>query len=236
MSGIFDKRVAAESHEGSCNKPRWNIVLILDRSASMTGLYTEKLNEALRAFFKECRGDMKAIDRVDLCIISFGSNATLDLDWTSLGEVDEESAIREATMGCTNYEDAIDLALSQVDAKRARDRALGIPRSTPQLFFITDGGPTCDISGSVRDIKARLAEHDSSGVAKFNFMPIYTGNPGDAAVQTLAQYNHVIVADPLAYPEVFHFVHDSVKAVSDSKDGEKVSVPLPSGLNIVSLN
>lgn len=229
-------RKAAESQEGSCNKMKWNTVIILDRSASMIGEPTKKLNGAMKAFFDESTTDMKAIDRVDLCVIDFGTDATLNLDWTPLAKVNSDTVISDANMGCTNYEDAITLALKQVDAKRARDKALGIPRSPPQIFFITDGGPTCDITTSVNEITARLAERDSSGNRKFSFYPIYTGNVGDSAVTTLARYNNVIVADPLAYGEIFHFVHDSVKACSESEEGDKISVTVPPGLQVVNLN
>lgn len=134
-------RIAETTEYGASNKPRCNVVLVMDHSISMDGEPMKEMNRAFRAFSYKCKSNNRALSRVDFCSISFGDSAVVDNEWGPITNLGENQFINESTMGCTNYEDAITLALQKVDEKRKHDRSMGIPRSAPIVFF-HDGRPT----------------------------------------------------------------------------------------------
>ena len=231
------KRTAEITEYGASNKPRCNVVLVMDHSISMEGEPMKEMNRAFRAFANKCNSDNRALSRVDFCSISFGDYAVVDNEWGPITNLCENQFVNERTMGCTNYEDAINLALQKVDEKRKRDRTMGIPRSAPIVFLLTDGQPTCDITQSVGEITRRQQEVDGSGHKKFIFTPLFIGPSSSPAVTTLARYGStVITASPEVYDEVFDFVLHSTEAVSDSMDGGDATVTIPPGLQAIKLN
>ena len=68
-------------------QPHCATVLLLDTSYSMSGDKIRQLNEGLQAFVDEVREDELARKRVDLAVVSFGSQVGVVQDFSSVEEL-----------------------------------------------------------------------------------------------------------------------------------------------------
>ncbi|GAA3916958.1 vWA domain-containing protein [Luteimonas lutimaris] len=200
---------------------RTPLVLVLDCSGSMGGAPINQLNEGLQLLERELKDDVIAAKRVRLLVIRYGGLDTAEVvgDWCDA--MDFTAPTLEAN-GTTPTGQAVELALGEIEAEKARYKQSGIAYTRPWLFLMSDGVPTdAWESGAQRCCEAER----SHKVAVF---PIAVGegshpdtlgafcSRGTAGVKRLAG---------LQFNELFLWLSTSMQVVSQSKTGDQVQLP-----------
>lgn len=154
-------------------EPRCPCVLILDTSQSMTGEPIAALNRGLQVFREELLAAPLARKRVEVAVISFGSEVRLVQDFITVDRF--QPPVLQAkgeTPLCTALVRALDL----LEKRKQRYRANGVSYSRPWLFLITDGMPQGDTLETTRQAVQRLREAESAGKAAFFAVGIEKAN------------------------------------------------------------
>lgn len=145
-------------------EPRCPCILILDTSQSMAGEPIAALNRGLHVFRDELLAVPLARKRVEVAIISFGSDVRVVQDFITVDRFQLPVLQAEGeTPLCT----AIVRALDLVEKRKERYRANGVPYSRPWLFLITDGMPQGDTVETTRQAVQRLREAETSHKVAF---------------------------------------------------------------------
>jgi uncharacterized protein YegL len=194
--------------------PRCPVVLLLDKSVSMTGLPIEQLNEGLHAFQREMAKDALAARRVEIAIVSFGP-VTSDTDFITMDNFVPPTLQPE---GDTPMGRAIMVALDMVAERKRTYSQNGIAYYRPWIFLITDGAPTDQWAEAARRIRQ---EEETKRVAFFA-----VGVEG----ADFRQLGQIAVREPirlkgLRFTELFQWLSASLSAVSRSQPGTAVALP-----------
>jgi uncharacterized protein YegL len=122
-------------------------LFILDRSASMDGKRINKLNDGLDRFVKEVAGDREAEWSIDVSIVSFGSDVTVEQEFMQIDEAWMDSdnnpdAPDLQAGGSTPMMDAIIKGIEHLEEyKDYVDNELGSGRKRALVWLLTDGEP-----------------------------------------------------------------------------------------------
>jgi uncharacterized protein YegL len=203
-------------------EPRCPCILLLDRSGSMEGEPIEQLNAGLEHFREELTADTLAGKRVETAIVTFGPpNVEVPFHTVEHFVPPALSAQGDTPLGA-----AVTLALDLLEARKAEYRANGIAFYRPWVFLLTDGEPTDDW----RAAAARIAEGEAN--KKFAFFAV--GIEG-ANMDVLRQ---ISVRMPLGlqglkFRELFQWLSNSMRSVSQSTPGTEVKLQSPSGWALV---
>lgn len=199
-------------------EPRCPCLLVLDRSGSMAGRRIEELNAGLHAFREELLTDSLASKRVEVAIVTFGPVVVEQTFHTVTNFYPPTlTADCDTPMGA-----ALSQAIDLVESRKAEYRANGISFYRPWIFLITDGAPTDDWKSAA----ARIRE----GEASKKFALFAVGVEG-ADLNSLRQ---IAVRDPLKldglkFRELFQWLSNSMKSVSQSTPGTEVKLESPTG-------
>lgn len=198
--------------------PRCPVVLLLDRSGSMTGAPIEELNKGLETFQREMMRDSLAIKRVEIAIVSFGP-VTSDVDFATMDAFVAPvlQAGSDTPMGR-----AITVALDMLDRRKQAYRENGIAYYRPWVFLITDGAPT----DSWEEAARRIREQEQAKRIAF----FAVGVEG-ADFEKLAQISMraPIRLQGLNFSELFRWLSASLSGVSRSQPGTSVALPPTEG-------
>lgn len=198
--------------------PRCPVVLLLDRSGSMSGEPLRQLNVGLRRLRDELRQDALAARRVEISIVSFGP-VTTDVGFVTADsfEPPELTAGGDTPMGR-----AIETALNHLSRRKDTYRANGIAYYRPWVFLITDGAPTDAWQNAAQRVRT---EEEAKRIAFFAI-----GVQG-ADMNRLAEIalRTPIKLDGLKFGDLFAWLSQSLAAVSQSQPGTNVPLPPPSG-------
>lgn len=201
-------------------EPRCACVLLLDTSGSMSGSPIAQLNAGLRQFKDELSSDALAAKRVEIAVISFGPVTVVsDFETPDVFSPPTLSASGDTPMGS-----AIEKALDLVESRKNLYRGNGISYYRPWLFLITDGSPTDSWSSAARRIK------DDEALKRLKFLAV--GVEG-ADMDTLRK---ISVSEPLHlkkldFKEMFSWLSNSLRSVSQSSPGETVPLVNPCAPN-----
>lgn len=200
---------------------RTPLVLVLDCSGSMAGAAINQLNEGLQLLERELKDDVIAAKRVRLLVIRYGGldNAEIIGDWCDAMDF---VAPRLDANGTTPAGQAVELALAEVEAEKARYKQSGVAYTRPWLFLMSDGAPTDAWESSAQ--QCREAER-SQKVAVF---PIAVGE--GSHLDTLGAFCHRGTAGVkrlagLQFNELFLWLSTSMQVVSQSQTGDQVQLP-----------
>lgn len=196
-------------------EPRCACVLLLDTSGSMGGRPITALNEGLQAFARDVDGDGLARQRVEVSIVTFGGDVTVEQDFVTGARFEPPNL---SAGGGTPMGAAIEQALDLVDARKATYRENGIVYYRPWVFLITDGAPTDDWQRAAERVQAA---EEANGVAFFA-----VGTEG-ADMDTLGR---IAVRSPLTlkgleFVELFLWLSQSQRRVSASRPGDQAALP-----------
>jgi len=199
-------------------EPRVPCVLLLDSSGSMQGERIRQLNAGLIAFKEELVSDSLAAKRVEPAVVTFGDSVRTLSDF---GTADHFQPPQLEASGGTPLGQAVDLAITMIDARKAAYKTNGIAYYRPWVFLITDGEPTD--SGWQEAASRAIAAQKAKSFALFA-----VGVEG-ANASVLKQFS---IRDPLQlnglrFRELFMWLSSSLRSVSRSTPGEEVPLQNP---------
>ena len=126
-------------------------LFILDRSGSMAGKRIEMVNDGLERFVTEVQGDRQAEWSIDVSVISFGSDITIDQDFRPIDDawIDGEGNPDTPELqpgGSTPMCEAIIEGLKHLEEYKSALDEKGIARKRALVWLLTDGKPDMDQS------------------------------------------------------------------------------------------
>jgi len=209
--------------DNSNPEARCPCVLLVDVSGSMTGAAIDELNKGLVAFQQELQHDDLAALRVEVAIVSFGTNVRVEQDFISAHEFTAQPL---RTGGNTPMGGAINLVLDMVRKRKDTYKQLGIPYYRPWIFLITDGAPTDEWRSAAQRVQA---EEAGKTVAFFAV------GVQKADMKVLAQITarQPLRLQGLNFRDMFVWLSQSLTSVSHSQVGEQVPLPAPTGWSVI---
>jgi len=200
------------------NEPHLACVLLLDTSGSMYGQPINDLNKALQDFKDKVSMDEMAKKRVDIAIVEFNNAARVVQDFTPISQM---SPVTLQTTGSTAMGAGINMAIDMVKSRNRFYHSLGTPCFKPWIFMITDGGPTDDITESMRRIK----EEESKGKhGKLKFFAL--GVPGYDKATLFKLTNRVLELKDTKFSGIFDWMSESMVTISVSRVDEEAKLPI----------
>lgn len=198
------------------------VCIVVDRSGSMFGEPIDNLNKGLVVFEEQISKDTVTASRLDIAVVSFGSDTKLERDF---GLIDEAAMPVIGISGSTKLVDGVRHGIKLISERKVWYKSTGQTYYRPFLILITDGGPDSDqdVDGLANEIK-QLTNNKN-----INFWPI--GVQG-ADMNMLAKIAAPGVGaslppmklDGLNFVELFKFLSASFSIISKSKEREKVDI------------
>lgn len=197
-------------------EPRCPCMLLLDTSGSMGGEPIAELNAGLMEFKNQLVQDDLAQKRVEVAVVTFGPVQV----HTEFTEAQYFNPPTLTATGDTPMGAAIKRALEMVRQRKDEYRTNGISFYRPWVFLITDGAPTDEWQSAA----ALIREGETSRA--FSFFAV--GVQG-AKMATLKQISlrEPLKLQGLNFRELFIWLSNSMKAVSQSVLGSKVNIAPP---------
>lgn len=197
------------------------VVLCLDTSASMRGEKIDELNAGVKQFFQAVLSDDIAKFAVELCIVSFSSQAKKILDFANIErQVDSFKNANLVASGNTAMGAAVNLSLDLLEARKKEYQDKGVDYWQPWLVLMTDGQPTDDITSAAK----RTA--DLTDAKKLTIFPIGIGLGANMPrLQQFSPKREPLRLKGLMLSEFFDWLGKSVKSTSQSAPGTSIKLP-----------
>ncbi len=216
--------------------PHCATVLILDTSSSMNGTKIHELNEGLQIFTSELMADELARKRVDVAIITFGSQVDVVQEFTGIGEFTPPILMAH---GFSPMGQAILKGVELVRERKEEYRNLGIDYYRPWIFVITDGYPTDMRRGDEMWNEVINAVHSGEADQKFLFWMLGV-DPADMQIlKEISPGNrNPLKLKEARFADMFIWLSKSLTKISDSRIGDSIMLesPIgPEGWGIISL-
>lgn len=201
-------------------------VFVLDCSNSMTQKFDdepqtplESLNAGLDVLVSEIYKDKLARARADLCFVPYGSEV---MAVTPFSTVDSIALPELSPGGMTSTGAALNAALDALETREKEYNDNGIQKYVSQMFLISDGLSTDDLSHASQRIK------DLESKKRLAFFPI--GVVG-ADLEELSSIGTrpALPLKGLDFASLFEWVSRSAVSVSASQPGDRVALPSPAG-------
>jgi uncharacterized protein YegL len=211
-------------------------VLLLDTSGSMNQKIPpdsarsqiDLLNDKLPLLKESLKADNTARLAVELAVITFGNTPTVAQDWCA---VDDFNPPTLQAAGTTPLADALNRAMDLIDERKMYYRNNGIGYYQPWVFILTDGEPDNDAlwpSASARVLQAANSKRATV------FAWLTQCDPNDPRAQKALRKLAEVAPKPLfldgaRFDEIFVWLSKSLTAVSNSREGDRVQTPVPTG-------
>lgn len=192
------------------------ICLVLDVSGSMAGQPIQELQAGVQMFYEAIRADEVAQYAAEISIVTFGSQATREVDFMAIDRQDVPALVASGT---TAMGQGVNLALDLLEVRKSDYQRAGVDYYQPWMVVMTDGEPTDDI----RTASKRILE--LSKAKKLTVFPIAIG--AAANLDTLALLSPgrpPMRLKGLNFKEFFMWLSRSVSRVSQSTPGETVTL------------
>lgn len=207
--------------------PRCAVVLVLDTSSSMstpiedgTEAPISALNSGLDVLVSELNKDPLAKRRVEISVVSFGSEVT---PATPFATVENLILPTLVPSGATSMGQAVEVALDAIENRKRDYKAAGVDYYRPWILLISDGMPTDDITKA----SARVAEAENA--KKLSFFAVGVEGADMTKLSQLSPAREPMKLQGVKFGELFVWLSASQSAVSASQPGDKVALPSPSG-------
>ena len=205
------------------------VLLVLDRSGSMSGSPIIELNKALLDFEQEIKKDAITASRLDISVISFGSDVKVERDF---GLIDESNMPQLSISGSTKLVDATRKGIEMIKNRKAWYQSTGQNYYRPYIILITDGEPDSD-----QDVDGLAKEmHDLVHNKHLNFWPIAVNGAdmqmlNKIAVPGVEASMPPLKLDGVKFVELFKWLSSSFAKISKSKDGDRLDTTPEKGQN-----
>ncbi|WP_254564507.1 VWA domain-containing protein [Oscillatoria sp. HE19RPO] len=208
-------------------EPRCPVILLLDTSGSMVGQPIQQLNAGIATFKQELETDGMAKLRVEIAIITFGSNVVMFQDFTT---IDNFIPSNLTTNGMTSMGEAINYGLDVLEDRKQTYRDNGIQFYRPWVFLVTDGVPTDHWQNAAQ----RVRDGDQQKKHLF-FVVGVQGADMNILSQIAPQNRPPLILNGLDFKSMFQWLSASVTQVSHSKPGGQQTTLPPMGWGQVSI-
>jgi uncharacterized protein YegL len=202
-------------------EPRCPCVLLLDVSGSMQGEAIDALNEGLRTFKEQLNQDNLARKRVEVAIVTFGSDVKVVQDFVTPDQFEPPTL---SAQGLTHMGAAILQGLEMIEARKGQYRNNGVNYYRPWVFLITDGEPQGEPDSIVDQAIQRIRDDEASKRVAFFAVGVAAAN--------MTRLSQIVVRSPLKlqglnFKEMFIWLSASMQRVSQSKPEDQVALPPP---------
>ena len=204
---------APVNHEQKCP-----CVLVLDVSGSMGGDPIDQLNEGLQEFQREILDDETASDRLEVCIVTFGSSIDVVQPFSLLENFDMPTL---QVSGSTPMVDGAREGIRLVEERKKWYKDTGQTYYRPYVILMTDGYPDGgqDTNGLATEVRQGVDNQ------KFNFWAFGV----DAAdMNLLESISHPqfrpMKLKGLEFVKFFKWLSASMSSITASHEGDKVDV------------
>ena len=200
---------------------RTPLVLVLDCSGSMDGKPMYQLNEGLKSFTAALRSDPVTATHGRVLMITFGGNDSVSVDvWQDA--MDWQPPVLEAN-GRTPTGAAVTIALEAIEMQKAELRAAGVSYKRPIMLLMSDGEPTDEWEEAARNCRsAELAK-------KVTVMTVAIGPNANTSILNAFSSKKAVLLTGLEFKEMFVWLSQSVRAVSQAASGEVAQISSISG-------
>lgn len=219
----FSEQIAFGTDNFADNpEPRCPCLLLLDVSGSMSGAPIDELNAGLAGFKNELSADTLSMKRVEVAVVSFGPvNVENNFHTAPNFFPPHLTANGDTPMGA-----AIRQGLDLIHQRKAEYRTNGIPFYRPWVFLITDGAPTDEWQSAA----ALIREGERSKAFAF-----FTVGVAGANMDILRQLSvrEPLKLEGLKFRELFQWLSNSMKSVSQSAPDAAVLINSPKGWSVI---
>jgi uncharacterized protein YegL len=194
------------------------VCLVLDASGSMSGEPIKELNDGVKIFYNSVYEDEIARYSAEICIVTFGSTAKLELDFAN---IERQKVPRIKANGTTPMGSAVELALDLLEQRKQEYSDVGVDYYQPWMVLMTDGKPTDDIKSSVKRTRNLIEQH------KLTIFPIGIGEYADMDILARFSPNRTpLRLKGLNFKDFFEWLSKSVTRVSHSMPGETIELDI----------
>ena len=197
-------------------EPRCPCVLLLDVSASMAGRPLAELAAGLAAYQEDLLTDSLARQRVEVAVVTFGGAVRTPVPFVPA------EAFRPPALvagGDTPMGRAVETGIGLVADRKRLYKQHGLHYFRPWLFLITDGAPTDDWG------PAAAAVREGEASQSFAFFSVGVAGADLDALRRMGPREPVRL-NGLSFRELFVWLSQSQRQVSNSRPGQEDKVPL----------
>ncbi|NVO02996.1 MAG: VWA domain-containing protein [Bacteroidetes bacterium] len=200
------------------------VVFVMDVSGSMGAtiegkIPIDELNKGLQSFQQEIQNDSVASERLDIALVSFGSEAKVEHDFELVQDYQMPTL---GLQGSTNLVDGMRKGMEILEERKKWYRETKQTYYRPYIILITDGYPDVNPSSCGLTAELKQAVNDK----KFNFWPIGVEGAdmqmlNDMASPGVGACLPGLKLDGLKFVELFQWLSSSFSKLSNSSDNEK---------------
>ena len=205
-------------------EPRCPCLLLLDTSGSMSGKAIEELNAGLLAFKEALSADSLAMKRVEVAVISFGGAVKVENTFHTAPHFVPPNFPAD---GNTPMGAAVKQGLDLIQQRKEEYRASGISFYRPWVFLITDGAPTDEWQSAAALVR------EGEAAKSFAFFTVGVDRANMDILQQFSAERVPLKLQGLQFREMFQWLSNSMKSVSQSIPGTAVPLQSPQGWAVV---
>jgi uncharacterized protein YegL len=203
------------------------VIFVIDRSGSMQGPSIEEVNNGLNEFLKGIVRDSITKSRLDLAIISYDNNITIERDF-SLLDKDTKMPVLEAG-GLTYTGEALEKAIDLIEKRKDYYKQVGLTYYRPYIILLTDGyaSDTDRIYNTAKKIQNGIINKKFNfwgfGVADANMEELHMLAGNKAIIQKIKNIDNLST--------FFEWLSGSFGQVSHSRQGDIIDMTPEVGQN-----
>jgi len=193
--------------------------LILDTSGSMSNEPIRELNRGLQEFYAAVEEDLIAANRLEVCIVTFGSEIKIIQEPALISQFDMPTL---QVSGTTRLVDAVRVGMRKSEERKEWYKSTGQPYYRPLMVLITDGEPDKDqdVNGLSEEIRAAVENKKmvfwTLGVKGYNHALMQKICPPSAPPLPLIGHK---------FSEFFKWLSNSIGIITKSTEGDNIDLP-----------